>query len=249
MNGFGIDEMNNGKTLSLGEMSRAFDWSDSHVELTIFDACLMATLTNAYILRDHSDYLLASEAILPADGLFYNKWLNMLAQSPARSVEELGQTIIADYIERSDKQLRKRITFSLIHLENMDQIMTEWKNILSQLSKQMKKGAYDLLSKTLEQTASFDFIGIYDQFDLIDYLQQLEQHGLAQTGKLKQITQQAVLQVGKLDIEIANGLAVYVPYNDPEQYQNITRTSLLECGLSEADLSFFDLFSANRTFD
>lgn len=249
MNGFGIDEMNGRKTLSLGEMSRALDWSDTCVELTIFDACLMSTLTNAYILRDHSDYLLASEAIMPADGLFYTNWLNMLAQTPALSVDELSQAVIEDYIEHSDKQLRKRITFSLITLENMEQVMTEWRDVLSQLSGQMKKGSYALLSETLEHTASFDFIGIYDQFDLIDCLEQLEQRGLAQTGELRQITQKAVLQIGKLDIEIANGLAVYIPYNDPEQYLNITRASLLECGLSETDLSFFDLFSANRIFD
>lgn len=242
MNGFGIDEVNNGKTLSLGEMSRAFDWSDTHFELTVFDACLMATLTNGYMLRDHSNYLLASQEVMPTEGLIYSSWLNVLAQSPEISVEELSRTMISDYIELSDKQFKRFITLSLLDLKNMDQVMEEWQNVLAQLSEKQKEGKQSALTEVLESTKSFGFISSYDQIDLIDYLDKLEQRGLAETADLKQAVENTVLQTGALEVEIANGLAVYIPYNKPEQYRCTTRASLLECGFSEDDLTFFDLF-------
>ena len=242
INGFGIDEINDGKTLSLGEMSRAFDWADGHFDLVAFDACLMATLTNAYMLRDHGDYLLASEEAMSLSGFSYAKWLNVLSKNPNISIKELSRQITNDYLDNSGSEKWSEVTLSLVDLSKIELVMREWIAVLSQLSDKLKLGRYADLDKAISDTKDYGIGVSYDQFDLIDYLEQLDTCGLISSDVLQTSVKQAVVHVGSSNIDTANGLAVYIPYLKGEQYRNATRASLLECGFTESELIFFDRF-------
>lgn len=243
INGFGVDEINNGKTLSLGEMSRAFDWADSRFDLVAFDACLMATLTNAYMLKDHADYLLASEESTALSGFSYGHWLSMLASNPDISIEELSRQIASDYLEASKKEAWSEVTLSLLDLRKIETVMEEWRPILRQLSEKLALGRYADLDKTVSETKYYGLSPSYDQFDLIDYANRLQSGNLIDSNALQNAVNQAVIFVeSSSKLDIANGLAVYVPFLEGEQYWNTARSSLLECGFSQTDLTFFDRF-------
>ena len=243
INGFGVDEVNNGKTLSLGEMSRAFDWADSRFDLVAFDACLMATLTNAYMLKDHADYLLASEESTALSGFSYGHWLSMLASNPDISIEELSRQIASDYLEASKKEAWSEVTLSLLDLRKIETVMEEWRPILRQLSEKLALGRYADLDKAVSETKYYGLSPSYDQFDLIDYANRLQSGNLIDSNALQNAVNQAVIFVeSSSKLDIANGLAVYVPFLEGEQYWNTARSSLLECGFSQTDLTFFDRF-------
>lgn len=246
INGFGVDEVNNGKTLSLGEMSRAFDWADAHFELVAFDACLMSTLTNAYMLRDHADYLLASEELMSLSGFRYEKWLTALAETPDMSVEELSQHIMLDYLKAAKKQLWNEVTLSLTDLSKIEPVMQQWKAILKQLAVKLELGQYYNVENAISQTREYAYLSMYDQFDFIDALNHFETFNLIQAETAKNAADQAILMARSQNVDIANGLAVYLPFTQTDNYYNGTRNSLLECGFEKEDLVFFDLLCKER---
>ena len=69
------------------------------VRILVFDACLMGMIEVAAEVRDACDYMLASEAIVPTDGLPYDKFLDRLTSGPTRTPAELLPGVCSDYVE------------------------------------------------------------------------------------------------------------------------------------------------------
>ena len=69
------------------------------VRILAFDACLMGMIEVAAEVSDACDYMLASEAIVPTDGLPYDKFLDRLIGRPTRAPVEQLPDICSDYVE------------------------------------------------------------------------------------------------------------------------------------------------------
>jgi len=69
------------------------------VRILVFDACLMGMIEVAAEVSDACDYMLASEAIVPTDGLPYDKFLDRLTGRPTRAPVEQLPDICSDYVE------------------------------------------------------------------------------------------------------------------------------------------------------
>ena len=241
MRGFGIDDMRDNKLLSLGELSRAMDWADTRFDLVGFDACLMNTLTTAYLLRDHANYLLASQEEQPKIGWDY-EWLTALSQTPDIPVPLLSERVIDGYISDVLEYEWNRPALSLIDLKDMDAVMAQWQHILEQLHRQMEQGQIQPVLEAFRTVIKSGYSAA-DQLDLTTFLNQLEVYGLADTAPLRQLLEQAIVCIDSDDtLPNANGLSVYLPYYKPEQYRTSTRDSLRECGIPEPVLAFYDEF-------
>jgi hypothetical protein len=68
------------------------------VDLLAFDACHMNTLEVAYELRDAVPYFVASQSMVPYDGLPYAMFLAELVADPAMPAPELASRIVYDYV-------------------------------------------------------------------------------------------------------------------------------------------------------
>jgi hypothetical protein len=69
------------------------------VRILAFDACLMGMVEVAAEVRDVCDYMVASEAMVPTDGLPYGKLLGRLTEHPNGTPAELLPGICSDYVE------------------------------------------------------------------------------------------------------------------------------------------------------
>ena len=69
------------------------------VRILAFDACLMAMTEVAAEVRDACDYMLASEVLVPADGLPYTELLDRLTSRPTRTPAEVLPDVCRDYVE------------------------------------------------------------------------------------------------------------------------------------------------------
>ena len=67
-------------------------------ELIGFDACLMGQIEVFGSLYPYSNYMVASEEVIPGYGWSYAAWLEQLAQSPAVDGSGLSQSIISTYV-------------------------------------------------------------------------------------------------------------------------------------------------------
>ena len=67
-------------------------------ELIGFDACLMGQIEVFGSLYPYSNYMVASEEVIPAYGWSYAAWLGQLAQNPAMDGSGAAQAIISTYV-------------------------------------------------------------------------------------------------------------------------------------------------------
>ena len=67
-------------------------------ELIGFDACLMAQIEVFSALYPYSNYMVASEEVIPGYGWSYAAWLGQLAQNPTVDGSGMSQSIISTYV-------------------------------------------------------------------------------------------------------------------------------------------------------
>ena len=67
-------------------------------ELIGFDACLMGQIEVFGSLYPYSNYMVASEEVIPAYGWSYAAWLGQLAQNPGMNGSGVSQSIISTYV-------------------------------------------------------------------------------------------------------------------------------------------------------
>src|SRR5690349_3338412 len=67
-------------------------------ELITFDACLMGQIEVFGSLYPYSNYMVASEEVIPGYGLSYAAWLGQLAQNPTVDGSGMSQSIISTYV-------------------------------------------------------------------------------------------------------------------------------------------------------
>ena len=68
------------------------------IDLLMFDAERMGMLEIAYELRDAADYMIATQSIIPNDGIPYDLFLAKLIKEPEMSVEDFAGEIMSSYI-------------------------------------------------------------------------------------------------------------------------------------------------------
>ena len=122
--GFGGDEGGIGSSwLTLEDISDAIQTgagpgAGGPLDLVIFDACLMGSLSTAVAIAPHASYLLASEDFMPGHGLDYAGF-GALATLPPGEVPALGAALIDAYAAQSKaKHTDASITLSLLALEH-----------------------------------------------------------------------------------------------------------------------------------
>lgn len=99
----GFSDLSSGNTLSLPEITNSIAqvqqaMGGQKFEVLGFDACLMGMIEVYGSLYPYTNYMVASEEVIPATGWSYTAWLQRLAQNPAVSGREAAQYIISSYI-------------------------------------------------------------------------------------------------------------------------------------------------------
>ena len=99
----GFSDIQSGSSLSMPEIVGAIETVQQSMggqkfEFIGFDACLMAMIEVYGALYPYSNYMIASEEVIPASGWSYAAWLSQLTQNPAMSGREVSQSIVSTYI-------------------------------------------------------------------------------------------------------------------------------------------------------
>lgn len=123
LSGLAFDEQHSYDSLSLQELSQAFqtaiEKTGQRFSLIGLDACFMSTAETAFALSPYGDYLLASEEMTPTAGWDYAKIVESLSDSPTG--KELGIDICDGFYEKcKSDQTETGVILCLIDLQNMD---------------------------------------------------------------------------------------------------------------------------------
>jgi len=245
LHGYGYDELNGRKWLSLGELNQALSWADVQFKMAGFDTCLMATMSTARMLSSHAGYLLASEEMEPAGGWRYTNWLTRLSKEPDIEMERLSEVVAQDFLDDALEDDWLCATISLIDLNRMETVTEAWRDVSEELVRWLQEGRYADIEQALRDSKAYGQGTAYDQVDLVDFMARLESAGVVSAKALGQAAAKAVVYCGSTpQMDRSNGMALYVPYTKYTQYAGKVRDSLLGSGYRQEDLVFWDAFYA-----
>ena len=118
----GFSDLDSGNTLSLPEITNAVaqvqqSMGGQKFEIIGFDACLMGMIEVFGSLYPYSNYMVASEEVIPATGWSYTAWLQQLAQNPAVSGREVSEYIVSTYIVEDTALTMTRSSVEIAQIE------------------------------------------------------------------------------------------------------------------------------------
>ena len=124
--GIFIDELFNNDTMYLYELGEALRDGGIIFETVLFDACLMANMETALIIKDYAKYMVASEEVVAGQGTAIGDWLQELYFTPTTDGKRLGR-LICDTAQikcanLEDTQAGELLTWSVIDLSKMDHL-------------------------------------------------------------------------------------------------------------------------------
>ncbi len=221
ISGFGYDETQVGDdTLSIDEIEIGLNNSGIKFDFVGFDACLMATVETAYMLKDNSDYLIASEELEPGTGWDYTAILNGLSGNTDIETVELGK-IIADSFIASNEDIfyEEEATLSVINVNQMDQVINTLTEYMKQIDVNLLQAQqFNSVAKAIDETKAFAD-GEIDTIDLYHLSENLPTN-------LSQELQNQLNSVVEYNnttsiMEDSNGLSIYLPYTDLENYSKM----------------------------
>ncbi len=121
-----IDELFNGEYMTLDLLNKALRDGGIHFEAVLFDACLMANIETACAIRDHANWMIASEEVVAGKGTAFGEWLQELIYVPICDGRMLGRwicdTAMIKYADTEDDQAQALLTWSVINLDKIDRM-------------------------------------------------------------------------------------------------------------------------------
>jgi len=236
LRGFGRDELNGNKTMRLSVIQDALTNSSIKFELVIFDACLMATLETAYALRNNAKYMIASEELLPACGLYYTSWLNTLKKNPSIGNEPLAKMIVDFSVVHAGVEANIETTLSVVKLNKIPEVYNALISMISNIKEEEMAGFWQNITAS-KVFGSVD--GGYDQFDLQKVMETVNIEGADVV--ISAVKSAVVYSRNSTSVTYASGLAFYAPRDHGEQYASV-REDVINCGYSESYFKLFDIF-------
>jgi len=173
------------------------------VRILAFDACLMGMIEVAVEVRDACDYMLASEAIVPNDGLPYDEFLGRLTSRPTRTPAELLPGICSDYVDEYPGQ---QVALSALEMATLAPALDL---MAATLRDSIGSASPDVLRAA--RAAAQTIPGWPFHVDLVNFLELLGHEGV---DALLAILRSAVVANGRSPgLEGASGLAIWFPDN------------------------------------
>lgn len=238
-----FDEQFDYDSLSLNDISWAFEQTctpseDNPVfELVGFDACLMATLDTAYILKDYARYMVASEELEPGLGWNYTGFLSDLAANPGMDGAQLGRSICDSYKYACEEDFQAEdITLSVVDLSKIDRLMDAYNNFgVEALNAAAQDtsffASYSRAAKSAENYGgNTPDTGYYNMVDLGDLARKtaelLPRHA---SETIKALEDCVIYQIRGPYRDKASGLSVFHSYNaDEENFNKYSQVAVAE---------------------
>ncbi|MBQ9610142.1 MAG: hypothetical protein IJV15_11960 [Lachnospiraceae bacterium] len=248
--GYGNDERYDYDSLSLGDLDTAL--SDSKLiadgyrfEWVGFDACLMGMLEIADLFEPYSNYLIASEELIPGEGWNYS-FLEELSDGTSLTGDYAGEVIIDAYASFYDsyKWYMPEYTLSCMDLSRTNDVMDKFNDFISVAENDLVSGEYSAIARQRGNTKAFGIVDEYTCYDTVDLYNLTE--NMYDSYPNEAVSLQAAIKemviYEKSNVENANGIAIYFPYDNKDYVEEwVDEYSL--CDFSETYMQFVRNFT------
>jgi hypothetical protein len=234
LNGYGVDENNPSKTMSIFDLNKALNDSmilrDNKLEFLGFDACLMSSIEVANMLKEEANYFIASSETEPGDGWDYS-FLKEINKNT--TTVQLGQYVI-DYYDNFFKNqsymyslygydYNPAVSLSLIDLSKIDNVNSSINNLFKDMGEDITVESYSRLAREASRATFFglDENGTTqtDLIDLYDFTSELEDYQTLVLPVQSALNEAVIYH--KTNIEGCNGLSMYFPSTTRKYYDRV----------------------------
>lgn len=225
VSGYGYDEKYpKSGSMNLAGINQALQDGGVAFDFIGFDACLMATMENALMLSQYSDYMIASEETEPGTGWYYTNWLTALSADPSMPTVELGKLIVDDFVSACVQSGQgQKVTLSVTDLAELEMTAPEALSAFSRSTGDLIRNEnYQTVSNARSSTKEFAQSSKIDQVDLIHLAQNM---GTEEGKELAEVLGSAVkynLTAGSMTN--AYGLSIYFPYQKVSSVDSMVKT-------------------------
>lgn len=239
LGGYGSDQNYNEASMDIAAMEKGFQKGGVHFNFIGYDCCLMATIENAYALRNYADYLIASEETEPGTGWYYTNFLTALSKDPGMSTLSIAKNIIDDFNNGEyTEDIYSGVTLSLIDLKEIDNVAEKFFEYMTVSEDSLiNENGYSQMASARAKSRSYGDDG-FEQIDIVDYLDRVD---IVNGTELKNAVMKSIVY-NKTNMTGSNGLAMYYPYYMKEYYSGASALTDQIGFTSEGYDSFFSDF-------
>lgn len=247
--GFGSDEIFGGDSMQINEIDSALEEAGVTFDFIGFDACLMATVETACMIKRHADYMIGSEETEPGTGWFYTNWINRICEDPSVPTKEIGKVIIEDFVQTCwEENQNDECTLSMIDLTKMDQVYQALCVFSDNAKGQLDSNNFKVVSRSVSSTKAFGGDD-YDTIDLMHFAQNFEIEGAQEL--IEAVGNAVVYSANTKNISNANGMAIYLPYHDIDAFErmlDVYRDIGLEGEYTEFIKAFANIMAGGQSY-
>jgi len=223
--GYAVDEIFDGDSLTLNELKEAFEGSylkDNKLEFLGFDACLMANIETAYIAKDYAKYLIASEELEPGNGWDYYTWLTCLGSNPQMDGSEIGREIVDSFVNfyKENDMEDEATTLSVVDLTKVEAVVSALEDFID--AADISSLSYQKIAKPRSKTREFgmstEYGGSTDMVDIVHLAEQFKSICPDEAAALIKAVEDAIVYKLEGDfVDNACGLSLYFPYSAKDE--------------------------------
>ncbi len=248
--GYGGDERYDYDSLSLNDMDEAF--ANSHFvsegkkfEWVGFDACLMGMIEIAELFEPYSNYLIASEELIPGDGWDYT-CLSEISDGTDFTGATAGRAIIDKYASYYDNYFwgRPEYTLSCLDLSQTTDVITNFESLITVTENDLLNGEYSQIARQRGNTKGFGIIDeelCYDTVDLYNLAENMSETHSGEAGALINSLNNLIVYE-RDNVVNAHGVAIYFPYNN-KLYAEDWVSEYSMCDFSDTYMRFVQNFT------
>ena len=233
--GFGYDEWQDDEEagLTISEMASAFSKnSDIHFDIIGMDCCIMASMETCYAFAPYCKYALLSEDFESGLGWSYKGWMSALEKDPGISTPLLGKYIVDDVITDNENNFGgDSACIGLFNVSTAKDLFNAWKTYAYKNEDVLLNTNYSRMHKAKGRSQNFWDFWSFDVSDvtLSDYyisdilaLMESIDNSSKEAKDLTSALKAAVAYYGHTsDKNELTGLAVSLPYGDPDFYDKL----------------------------
>ena len=218
--------------------------SNNKMDAVFFRTCLNGTLEISKLFVDYSEYIIFSEEI--TNGHSRSNVLGYFINSvtPSMDAIETGKAFINAYIkqmEEIDPLSMNPITYSIIDLSKIDNIINEFESYISSID---VKKSYSSLSKIRKSAYQYGsaVTDYYDMIDLYNFVKNTRDEASYNPDKLLKYLDEAIVY-NYTTLDSSYGLSIYFPYGGKTNEQDYFLKIYSKLGFLESYKTFITSYS------
>lgn len=207
-----------GTEMSLNDLSQALSGMPK-MDIVAFDACLMAMIEVAYVVRNAAAMMVASEENVPVEGQPYERVISLLKTYPGMPPRQVSERLVATYVEYYATSVANPVTYSAIDLTKLEALSHSVNQLaVSVLGNLPQVREAVQLAQRKAQWYDHDY-KMYDYYkDLFDFAQLLKEYTANQdvaesADNVMKSFRDVIIAEAHSGAEVANshGISIYLP--------------------------------------